>query len=159
MKIDPGTVEQARFTAQYMFVADYCAKYVDSYGYSVPVQLQPERFVTISNDHSVESYYLLLKSVKNTTREDFLEFMSKSAPGKDIGLIKKAADVFERRDMNIYGFLVERMFSEPISGDSVNFKLTDLLAGVDFLRSKGYLVPWNAYTIDLIVAKGWVKLI
>jgi hypothetical protein len=27
----------------------------------------------------------------------------------------------------------------------------------DFLRSRGYLLPWKQYTVDEILAKGWAK--
>lgn len=35
---------------------------------------------------------------------------------------------------------------------------TDILHGFDYLRSKGYALPWMGLSVDEMVAAGWIKL-
>lgn len=35
---------------------------------------------------------------------------------------------------------------------------TDILHGFDYLRSKGYALPWMGYTVEQLISFGWLKL-
>lgn len=65
-------------------------------------------------------------------------------------------DALEFSDIRKIGLpsikLGKRMIEMFVNGDDIN------LEEVDYLRSKGYALPWMNLSVDALVKIGWVKL-
>lgn len=109
--------------------------------------------LTLSNFSSVVRYSsapLLLKPLSAITDEDAAGMLSAICPTLIEKLDREDFNVREYADQMVAGFESER----PIPGAS----FSDCVCAIDFLRSKGYLIPFRNYSTDQILEIGWAKL-
>jgi len=107
--------------------------------------------------------HLLLKSVKDISNKD--------AYGVGIKVncwswVERRMDFFEDDEMKDTHIASGRNFAHSIGteygwGMSHPFadNVTDILSAYDFLRSKGYCLPFMGLSIDKLIDLGWVKII
>jgi hypothetical protein len=91
----------------------------------------------IVNTFSIEytRTYLLLRELKNITPEDAIELC------------------------NLIGmFSEENLIAALISGDRYVKDFKDVQKAVDFLRSKGYALPWRQYSVQELINNDWIKI-
>ena len=123
----------------------------------------------VMNDKDLEVYgkksYLQLKPLSQITDEDAWEVgirvncWSNWERKKDWFLSKD--DDFHK--VHIFGGqafanAIGKDFGPGMSHPFAN-NSTDILCAYDYLRSKGYALPWMGLTIDDMVEAGWIKLI
>lgn len=116
---------------------------------------------TFRHEEFKESY-LELKSLSTVLDED--------AYGVGIKVncwswTERKMEFFKDDDMRDVHIVSGKNFAEVIgkefgSGHSHPFanNSTDILHAYDFLRSKGYALPWNGITVEQQIDFGWIKL-
>jgi len=99
----------------------------------------------IISGNGIEDYHLLLKSLSDISDEDAIELMQILDCNPDQRLGKRIVlGLFENTEENKYldGYLF--YWDVPII--------------VDFLRSKGYLLPFNGLSTEELISRGWAVL-
>lgn len=124
------------------------------------------RASTLEKWPTVDNSILLLKPLSQITDEDAIKFIKMVSP------YTGRIEIKER----IVGGIV---FDCPYVGEQLLFRFKNLaihkkntgeefnqyytyspilhLRGIDFLRSKGYLLPWRDLSVDDIISYGWAK--
>lgn len=125
-----------------MFFAQY-------YGQNVKRSYLPEQtsLQVIDRDvfwigHLIINGYLELKSIEDITDEDALE-----CTGVEVFKTYQSDE-----NSGCYGMLPSGIFL-----DQEAFYITDRF-NADYLRSKGYALPWMGLSIEKLIEYGWVKL-
>jgi hypothetical protein len=85
---------------------------------------------------------LILTDLKNISDED-CEFISKNIAGV-------SEEEYKLKEINV----VKEMLYKYLS----DFKNTDSYV-LDYLRSKGYAVPFMEYSVEDLISFGWVRLV
>lgn len=111
------------------FFAVYWAQYVKSSDNHLSKQLKPLEINAHSIQHVYEKSFLILKPLSKITDED-AEFID-----------------LKNEDYNEQGW-----FS---ADGSFYFWAFD---EADYLRSKGYAIPWMGLSVEEMVKAGWIKL-
>jgi hypothetical protein len=94
-------------------------------------------------DEGELGWYLLLKPLTAITDEDCLQVTSL---------------IFEN-DIQIRSLLVKDGIATMFNNPRWNIKSETTLAVYDFLRSRGYAIPFRQYSVEDMISKGWIKLV
>lgn len=124
---------------------------------------------TYMSKHILKNCSLLLKPLSSITNEDatevakILDFHDGDGliiqRNKDhIGIYDKYNDEpFRLNTLYMYHNVLE-IFSKDERRKVFQYDLERLLQVTDYLRSKGYALPWMGYSVEEMVQAGWVKL-
>lgn len=95
---------------------------------------------TYVNGTSIILEYLLLKPLSSITDEDAIEV------ARIAGYTNVVYDMRKKKSLI-------RMVKDAISNHILTYKI------VDYLRSKGYALPWMGLSVEEMIDAGWIKLI
>lgn len=99
-------------------------------------------------DGTFSDHYLELKPLSAITDEDAIEVAKLIGIDNSIMLYQKKIDY-------VKNWLVDRNLNTThVGGDSP----LRILSIMDFLRSRGYLLPFRQYTTQQLLDMGWAKL-
>lgn len=109
------------------------------------------QWISVLQDES----HLELTSLADITDEDAIEVAKiYKSNVRGYGLLGAAGVVKEE-------FLrAGKEFCKRLDGNFWNdfANILNMLAAFDFLRSKGYALPWRRYTVEHLISLGWLKL-
>ena len=145
----PQTAVKCRFFAQYLFQNVF-------FGYTkVQMDLHP---------HHCELNYI-------NKSQEYLEDATNSTPYLDLKDILKISNEDALQAVDLLGnsnhlseesriFQFKELFESPnFWVNQTNISLVKMLKVFDFLRSKGYALPFMEYSVDDLVSFGWVQLV
>ncbi|OPC11944.1 hypothetical protein BAX93_05435 [Elizabethkingia meningoseptica] len=154
---------KAKFFAQY-------------YGQNVKRSYLPEQtsLQVIDRDvfwigHLIINGYLELKSLEDITDEDFIEVAKicdfiignglriKHDGYKKVMFSAYNSNPLETTTLFIYPKEFE-VYSKDEDGKVVQYDTFRISMIIDYLRSKGYALPWMGLSVEKLVEYGWVKL-
>lgn len=124
------------------FFAQYIDQFV-AWGRNSANDLQPYRALTCTSYEGTEIEYLLLKPLSAISDEDAIEVAKITYPGDGSWQIGKG--------------IINLIQEASLTALDIDFET--LFEIVDFLRSKGYALPFRQYSVEQQVANGWIKLI
>jgi len=96
----------------------------------------------------IEMEYLQLKNLSSISNEDAkqIAIQNRYTHGKnDEAFIKVGKDILDRI------FNTEKYYTE--------YPICLTAESCDFLRSKGYAMPWMGVSVEKLVEYGWIKLV
>ena len=140
----PQTAVKCRFFAQYLFQNVFC-------GFSnVQMELQPH--------HCELNFY-------NKSEEDLLEFSNKTPylVLKRLSEItndeaKKVAEIFGMKDdLEFIGKILCTCFFDNSDSETQTVIYNSNAKAIDYLRSKGYAVPFMGYSVGDLLSFGWFR--
>ena len=100
--------------------------------------------------------YLELKPLSQVSDEDAIELMRLKIESKGVFDIKTIE--IENKTLDGYTFIVKyKNWDDERVGFVFNGH-TNPLSFYDYLRSKGYALPWMDLSVEYLVEYGWVKL-
>lgn len=115
----------------------------------------------LHKDNIQETDYLLLKPLSFITDEDAYYV---GASVNCWSWAERKTDWFKDEEMKETHVEFGKMFALAIGkpyghGHSHPFanNSTDILHGFDYLRSKGYALPWMGLSVETLIEYGWVK--
>lgn len=126
--------------------------------------------LTMKED-SCNDKWLLLKPLSSISDEDAIEVAKIACP--ELFHTRKSGHYIERRefengwitvkhdinyksvDIDIDGYIL--VYNE--SDDGGYDRNPNMVHAIDYLRSKGYALPWMGLTVEEMIEAGWVKLI
>ncbi len=103
--------------------------------------------ITIESD-SIKQFKILLKPLSSIIDEDVMYLMKIIYPEFDI------KEILYKKDRFIY-FISQR----PIYHISMECLDENSIYAFDYLRSKGYALPWMGLSVENQVKYGWIKLV
>ncbi len=98
--------------------------------------------------YDISEMFLQLKPLSAISDEDFITLCEILDPNKETYQNQK--DVLE------YKSQIELILSETNIGDP--FPIVRAFKLIDYLRSKGYALPWMGLSVEQMVESGWIKL-
>ena len=92
-------------------------------------------------------FFLELKPISKLTDDDAIEYFD---------ILWNETHKSKSRDFKIeYG----KDWANNILSEKFGFIPSNILHGIDFLRSKGYAIPFMGYSVQELVMNKWVKII
>lgn len=141
----PDTTIKAIFMAQYFqqHVLKDRTYYPESNDFTLTLNLLLLECIYVNP----ETFYLALKSVSDITDEDALQ------GSKLVGGASHLSD-----ESQIFQF--KQLFESPnFWTRQTNIPLVKSLRVFDYLRSKGYALPFREYSVEDLISFGWIKLV
>jgi len=134
---------KANFLSQYV-------GYEGQYGNTVCIltyAFSSETEISILIASHIPAFYMILKPLSSISDEDALGvasiFLSKSVT---------------KKDRIFYGKSFIKSYADK--GVQMCFhNIHETITAADYLRSRGYALPWNGITIEQQIAAGWVRLV
>lgn len=131
----PTIEEKQEFFAQY-FGQDVLVLY--------PNSCTNKCYIELSYNRNIEDDYLELKDLKNITDEDATQV---------------AKYRYENPKMMLYAEIGKIIIFNYINQSKNKGEHELELFEIDFLRSKGYALPFRQYSVEQMIEFGWIKLI
>lgn len=127
--------------------------------------ISSNRFVS----SNVKGMTLALKSMKSITDEDAIDVAKIIAPEMN-ALHQSAKFLVDRSNDWLEVKTIHNKFSVDIDYDGIISKCVNdsdemyrynenIVHGIDYLRSKGYALPWMGISVKELVEMGWMELI
>lgn len=114
----------------------------------IPFGLNSLKFSDVS-----EKDYLGLKPLSEITDQQMLEIgvMLRGKPFEEVPTKEQISEVKSSMEGFVFANLNGLVFSD-------NLKISNLINLFDYLRSKGYALPFMGLSVEQLVDYGWVKL-
>ncbi len=91
-------------------------------------------------------FFLELKPLSKLTDDDAIEYFD---------ILWHETHKLKSKEFKIeYG----KDWANSILAERFGFIPSNILHGIDFLRSKGYAIPFMEYSVEMLVDAGWVRL-
>lgn len=96
----------------------------------------------------LEKAYVLLKPLESITDEEFI---------KSLSILGKSFDINSDKDLieDLKDSFVEGFKNKEFYGTFYPYRVMEL---IDYLRSKGYALPWMGLSVEKLVEYNWIKL-
>ena len=130
------------------FFAQYFDQTILSFiGSSVDYNLHPHSLAKNENwnnkTKSIEKQFIVLKPLLQISDEDCL-YLSR--------------EIFRFTQLKVEEFIIKEIKKLLEYNGQTNISQSEWLKAFDFLRSKGYALPWMGLSVEKLVEYGWVQL-
>ena len=156
MKTENTLENKTKFFAQYwgqhLIIMDYFLRKIDHvtlYEIEADDILQLKPISKISDEYAIEVAKIVSPSLFLSSGNDNKHFIDKSE--KDWISVKHKRKIFSV-DIDLDGYVYEYHEDEGYTRPSKSY------AGTDYLRSKGYALPWMDLSVEDLQNYGWIKL-
>lgn len=140
MKAEINNENKAKFFAQYWGQDILCS---DMYGDGGTI------YSATMKDSSIKNEWLELKPLSDIRDEDAIEVCN---------IVHNKAYVFTNVEIHHGKLFVRRLLGFKFGNLTDNNYKPDITSRVvDFLRSRGYLVPWMGLSCEELIEAGWAK--
>lgn len=118
--------------------------------------------LVIVGSHPIENIdYLELRSLESITDEDDMAYLKYSSTTEITEFLRKVNETKEFKEYEVIfkGIKGKRTKASFLKCKfSIFNKPTLTVESLDYLRSKGYLIPFRTYTIEDLLQRGWAKI-
>lgn len=128
----PQTAVKCRFFAQY-------------YDLEIAKHNTKKYFVKHILDKVGDYYFIELKNINKITKDDIVFC---------VNLMGKAINLEEAEDFK--DSFIEAFLNKEFYGTFYPYRVCEI---IDYLRSKGYAIPFMEYSVEDLVSFGWVRLV
>lgn len=120
-------------------------QYISHPAYNGDLTVLTESYLSVLSDREYIGYYVVLKPLEAISDEDV----------KEVAKINGCENPH-----TTYGYrcLVSFGINHFPCGQSIEISINPHPHTLDFLRSKGYATDWNGYTVEQLIAAGWLQL-
>ena len=129
--------------------ANFFAQYLGQEIMSYPHNSGCLMYVGGINMTNLSDEYIILTPLSMITDEDAIEVATQQ------GFHNKHVTISKENQIQ-YGKEIAETLNEE--RDNVELYYSTMVMNADYLRSKGYALPWNGHTVEEMEKSGWLKL-